>query len=337
MRVGEFLHDRAMSLLLHLFCMLALSIFLGLTGTGRGAIVIILMVWGIGLCLLNVAAYFRRRSQIHELQAIMDGLEKKYLFMECSPRPGSYVERKYFELCRRAGKSMIEAVSDAEEKQRDYREYIENWVHEIKVPITAIELICENNKSETSRKIRPQLALVEGHVERALYNARLDCIEKDYIIHETSLAEIVKRALSKHRFLLMQNNVRIDTEHLDKTVYTDSKWVEFMLGQLLSNAVKYKSASPVIVISGEEFEGRTRLVMKDNGMGIPAAELPRIFDKGFTGSNGRTLGGATGMGLYLCRKLAETLGAYLQASSKEAEYTEISLAFPRPLSYENER
>ncbi len=337
MKIGEFLHDRILSLLLQLFCMLALFAFLLLTGTGAGVVVIILIVWIIGLCMLTAANYFRQRNQLRELEAIMDGLEQQYLFMECSPRPKSYAGRKIFGLFRRAGKSMIEAVSDAEEKQRDYREYIENWVHEIKVPITAIELICENNKSETGRKIRSQLALIDSHVERALYYARLDCVEKDYIIRETSLAETVKRALSKHRLLLTQNNVRIETENLDKFVYTDSKWVEFMLGQLFSNAVKYKSTVPVIRICAEESDGKTRLTVRDNGIGIPASELPRIFEKSFTGSNGRALGGSTGMGLYLCRKLAEALGIFFEADSKENEYTGIAICFPEPLSYENER
>ncbi len=337
MKIGEFLYDRVMSLLLQLFCMLALFAFLLLTGTGLGVVCIILVVWVAGLCILTVAAYFRQRNQFRELEAIMDSLGQKYLFMECSPRPNSYAERKILGLYRRAGKSMIEAVSDAEEKQRNYREYIENWVHEIKVPITAVELICENNKSETSRKIRFQLALIEGHVERALYYARLDCLEKDFMIRETSLAQTVNRALSKCRLLLTQNNVKIEMENLSRFVYTDGKWVEFILGQLLSNAVKYRSASPVIHICAEESDGRTKLTVKDNGIGIPASELRRIFDKGFTGSNGRALGGSTGMGLYLCHKLAKTLGTYLEADSREDEYTAISICFPRPLSYENER
>ena len=136
---------------------------------------------------------------------------------------------------------------------------------------------------------------------------------------------------------MTQNNMRVETENLDKSVYTDGKWVEFMLGQFLSNAVKYRSASPVISICAEESDGRTRLTIKDNGIGIPISELRRIFEKGFTGSNGRTLGGSTGMGLYLCRKLAEVLGVHLEADSRENKYTAISICFPRPLSYENER
>lgn len=337
MKIREFLYDRVLSLLLHLFCMLSLSAFLLLTGTSLGVVCIILIVWILGLFVRTAIAYVRQRSQLRELESIMDHLDQKYLFMECSPKPGSYAERKLFRLFRRAGNSMIEAVSNAEEKQRDYREYIENWVHEIKVPITAVELICENNKSEASRKIRFQLALIEGHVERALYYARLDCLEKDYIIRKTYLSEIVETALSRCRFLLTQSNIRIEIEDLDKAVYTDGKWVEFILGQLLANAVKYRSAAPTILICADESEGKIKLTVKDNGIGIPASELRRIFDKGFTGSNGRRLGGSTGMGLYLCRRLAESLGASLEADSKEKEYTAISICFPRPLSYENER
>ncbi len=328
MKMSEFLHDRSMSLLFHILGMAALSIFLYSTGSSPGVITLILIVWTLELCVFTAITYLKRRSEIRELEAIMNCLPQKYLFMECAPKPKSCYQRHMFNILRRAGKSMIETVSETEAKWKDYREYVENWVHEIKVPITAAELICENNKSEVSRKIRFQLALIDSHVERSLYYARLDTLEKDFILREVNLEDIVTSTLSKHRFLLTQNDVRIETNALEISACTDSKWVEFIIGQILSNAIKYKSRNPVIHIYTERTAGQIQLCVQDNGIGIPGSELRRIFDKGFTGSNGRALGGSTGMGLYLCRKLAGELGARLEADSVQHEYTKISISFP---------
>lgn len=328
MRMSECLHDCILSLLFHILGMIALSIFLYSTGSSLGVIALVLIVWTLILCVFTAITYLKRRREVRELQAIMDSLHQKYLFMECAPKPKSCYQRHMFNILRRAGQSMIETVSDTEAKWKDYREYVENWVHEIKVPITAAELICENNKSDVSRKIRSQLVLIDSHVERSLYYARLDTLEKDFILREANLEDIVTRALSKYRYMLTQNDVRIETNTLAISVCTDCKWIEFIVGQILSNAIKYKSQNPVIHIYTEQTAGGIQLCVQDNGIGIPGSELRRIFDKGFTGSNGRVLGGSTGMGLYLCRKLAGELGVRLEADSVQHEYTKMSIIFP---------
>ena len=112
--------------------------------------------------------------------------------------------------------------------------------------------------------------------------------------------EIAAQAIENHRPLLVQSGVRIETYGLDCTVYTDEKWTVFILGQLLQNAARYRKAEPVISISVKALGKQTQLIVQDNGIGIPAHELPRVFDRGFTGSNGRSRGGSTGMGLVLC-------------------------------------
>lgn len=327
MKISEFLHDCIISILFNIVGMMALSLFLYSTGSSPGVIILILIVWMIGLCLFIAVTYLKRKNEICELQAIMSNLPQKYLISECAPKPKSCYQRYIFNILRIACKSMIETVSDTESKWKEYREYIENWVHEIKVPITAIELICENNKSDISRKIRSQLVLIDGHVERTLYYARMDTLEKDFLLREVSLESIVAKVLSKYRFLLTQNNVRADVDNLDINICIDSKWIEFIIGQLLSNAIKYKSGNPVIKIYTEQTADEIKLCVQDNGIGIPSSELRRIFDKGFTGKNGRALGGSTGMGLYLCKKLASELGVRLESDAKEHEYTKISVVF----------
>ncbi|MDE5952048.1 MAG: sensor histidine kinase, partial [Acetatifactor sp.] len=138
----------------------------------------------------------------------------------------------------------------------------------------------------------------------------------------------VSQAISHHRSLLISSGVRVETENLEHTVYTDSKWAVFILGQLLQNAARYHSDEPVVTLTSRILGQQVQLTVHDNGMGIPAHELPRIFDRGFTGSNGRSRGGSTGMGLYLCRKLTDCLEMDLQIASTEGAGTTATVTFP---------
>jgi signal transduction histidine kinase len=270
------------------------------------------------------------------MESVMDNLDEKYLFMECVKKPSGEYERKIFELTRRAGKSMIESVSDTRARQSEYREYIENWVHEIKAPITAARLACQNDKSALTRKLLVQLAQIEEHVERALYYARAESVEKDFIVRATPLSEIVADAVARHRVLLIENGMRVETSGLESIVYTDGKWAAFLLGQLLSNAARYKKEGVMdnyIRFEAEPDGNNIQLTVTDNGIGIPAADLPRVFERGFTGRNGRVRGNSTGMGLYVSKKLADFLQIAMEAESAENEFTRIRMAFPATVSH----
>ena len=165
-------------------------------------------------------------------------------------------------------------------------------------------------------------------MERALFYARAESPERDCVICQTGLSELVTQAVGNHRTLLIQSGVRVETEGLERSVYTDEKWAVFILGQLLQNAARYRSEDPVIIISVRLLGKQAQLTVSDNGIGIPAHELPRVFDRGFTGSNGRVRGGSTGMGLYLCKKLAGFLELGLDISSEEGKGTTVTLTFP---------
>lgn len=277
---------------------------------------------------VQVSDFLRQRAHLRELEAILDGLDRKYLFTECAPPPKGLYERRLFDLMRRAGRDMAGAVSDAQAVQREYREYVERWVHEVKAPITAARLICRELDGEKRRKLTAELARIEVHVERALFYARAENPEQDCLFRQVSLGEIAAQAVENHRSLMIQSGVRVETENLDCCVYTDEKWAVFILGQLLQNAARYRGNDPVITISAQPLGMRTKLTVRDNGIGIPAHELPRVFDRGFTGRNGRSRGGSTGMGLYLCKKLAGFLDLGLHIVSQEGEGTTVTLTFP---------
>lgn len=328
MTIREFLGDRLSGLFLHLASMAALTAFLLATGTATGVVTIILIVWVFGLAVMLTVIYLRTRAHINELESIMGALDQKQLFAECIPQPKCHYERWLFSLMRKSGKAMIKEVSDARRGQQEYREYIESWVHEIKAPITAAGLICRSVDAEARRKLLPELANIDGHVERALFYARAESVEKDFIIRQTKLSDIVTQAVERHRALLIQSGVRVEMDGLDYAVYTDSKWAVFMVGQLLQNAVRYGRENPVISLSAKALGQLTQLTVQDNGIGIPKHELQRIFDRGFTGSNGRARGGATGMGLYICQKLSRHMSVDIRAQSTEGEGTTVTMTFP---------
>jgi len=332
MTAREFILDRLGRMILRMTLLFVVAAFLLVTGTQTGIVTLLLIVFLLFFLLEQLSDFWRTKRRLNELYATMNELDQRYLFAECAPKPRNLLERKLFDLLRLSCKSMMEAVSDAQAAQREYREYIEQWVHEIKTPITASKLICQKIDSDTRRKLSKELAQIDAHVERALFYARAENPEKDFMIRKAELSTICEEAIQAHRTLLIQNRVRVETENLNEIVYTDGKWVAFMLGQLLQNAARYRGENPVITLSGKRLGRQVQLIVQDNGVGIPAHELPRVFDRGFTGSNGRSRGGSTGMGLYLCKRLADALEIGLQIQSTVGTGTCVTLAFPAEMN-----
>lgn len=328
MTFREFLSDRIGGIMLRLTGIGAAALFLAATGTQAGVIVILLLFFLLAGSAALTVDFLRQRSRIAELESIMEHLDQKYLFTECISPSGGVYERRLFELTRRASRAMMRAVSDAESAQREYRESIESWVHEIKTPLTAARLLCRHLDGNMRRKMDYELAQIESHIERALFYARTENPDRDYVIRQTDLSEIVFQAIENHRTLLIQSGVRIETQNLDYPIYTDKKWAVFILGQLLQNSARYRGADPLIAISAGPLGKQIQLTIQDNGIGVPAHELPRIFDRGFTGSNGRSRGGSTGMGLYLCKKLSGFLELDIHIASEKGAWTRATLTFP---------
>lgn len=338
MTFGEFLSDRMGKIILELLVMTLTSVILLTTGTQSGVVTLLMIFIFLIRITSLLVSFLICRSHLNELECIMSGLDRKYLFTECTPQPKALYERKLFALMRRSCKSMTESVSDAESARQEYREYVESWVHEIKSPITAAKLICHDTVPEIRCRLSQELARIEAHVERALFYARAENPERDFIIRECNLEEIVSTTIETYRTLLMQSNISIETDNLNHQIYTDEKWTCFILGQLMQNAARYQNEHTSVISISAKITGKNRLILdvSDNGIGIPAHELPRVFDRGFTGSNGRAKGGSTGMGLYLCRRLADFLGIDIQIASVEHEGTCVTLTFPtRDLNIEN--
>lgn len=329
MRFVEFLKDKILIILLNISSLFALDIFLLLVNNTLNTIIIISSIWATIFTIYLLTEYRKRNQFFKSINDTLDKLDKKYLIGELMNNSYRLDDRKYKEIIKRSNKSVIEKIHRLEDEQKDYKEYIESWVHEIKIPITVMDLICENNKNEVTRKIKTELTKVDNFVEIILYYARVENVYKDYIIKEINLNDVIYEAISKNKTYFIQNKmtINVDCKH---NVFSDKKWLVFIINQILINCTKYKKDGiGNIYINTEQVKDGVKLHIKDNGIGIKQDEIKRIFDKGFTGTNGRQNKKSTGMGLYLCKKLCLKLGIDIYAKSEINKYTDIILLFSK--------
>ena len=272
--------------------------------------------------------YFIKRNYYNDLNIKLNELKDKYLISELIDIP-DFCEGKILKgVIEEAGKSMLENVNVYKHLQDDYKEYIELWIHEIKIPISASKMIIENNKTSVTKSIDEELDKIENYTEQALYYARSNTAEKDYLIKKYNLKEIINQAILKNTNSFVNSKISLEMNDLDIEVYTDSKWSVFIVNQIIQNSIKYSSRK--ITIFKKELKENVVLYIKDDGLGISKGDLDRVFEKGFTGENGRIIGKkSTGIGLYLCKKLCDKLRIGLQISSKKGEGTEVRIIFPK--------
>lgn len=283
--------------------------------------------------LVSILFEFKKKKYFYDqLENNMDDLREKYLISAIIKNP-NFVEGKILvNTIQDMGSSMIENVNYYKNIQEDYKEYIELWIHEVKIPIAASKLIIENNKSDITKSIDEELDKVENYTEQALFYARSSAVEKDYVITKTNLKEIVNSAILKNKTALLNERVSLDLQNLKtEEVFTDSKWATFIVNQIIQNAIKYsKENEKKIEIYSKEKNDKVILYIKDNGIGIKKGEITRVFEKGFTGDNGRIIGKkSTGIGLYLCKKLCNKLGLGIELNSEKDIGTEVRIIFPK--------
>ena len=283
--------------------------------------------------LVSILFEFKKKKYFYDqLENNMDDLREKYLISAIIKNP-NFVEGKILvNTIQDMGSSMIENVNYYKNIQEDYKEYIELWIHEVKIPIAASKLIIENNKSDITKSIDEELDKVENYTEQALFYARSSAVEKDYVITKTNLKEIVNSAILKNKTALLNERVSLDLQNLkNEEVFTDSKWATFIVNQIIQNAIKYsKENEKKIEIYSKEKNDKVILYIKDNGIGIKKGEITRVFEKGFTGDNGRIIGKkSTGIGLYLCKKLCNKLGLGIELNSEKDIGTEVRIIFPK--------
>ena len=224
-------------------------------------------------------------------------------------------------------KEHIREMNAVQEKQKEHYDFIVSWFHEIKTPIAVLHLIQQTDIDANS--LREEIEKIENYVDQALYYAKLDSFNQDYSIGSCDMIGIVKDTVRDHSKTFISKKVRILLPSESMSVQSDSKWLKFIVNQLLTNSLKYTDSSGEILIGTNETPQEKQLIIRDNGIGITPQELPRIFNRGFTGETGRTYSKSTGMGLYLAQQLSNKLGHYITCTSEVSSYTEYIIHFPK--------
>ena len=327
-----FLKDKIFLTILLLFGIITIEIFLIPYPFGNFMRIYIptsiLSLYIIGI----IIEYFTKRSFYKNLLDTLKELDEKYLITEIIKTPNFTEGQLLKEALQKIDKSMIENVNKYKYIQEDYKDYIELWIHEIKIPIAASKMVIENNKNDVTKSIDEELGKVEEYIEQALFYARSNTVEKDYYIRKVSLKTIVNESIKKNKKALIQEKIIINIHNVDFEVSTDNKWIVFILSQIMQNSRKYRKQNEnlEIEIYAKQSIEKVCLYIKDNGIGIKKGEITRVFEKGFTGTNGRLSNKkSTGIGLYLCRKLCDKLGIAINLNSVQNEGTEIQLIFPK--------
>lgn len=269
--------------------------------------------------------------------------KKERAFLDFLNNPDEYHEETLLKAARHPQREHILLLGEVlREKQSacirlleqwsDYEEYVESWAHETKIPLSLLTLLLDNRREELPPAVAFKLDYARNRlqesVDQMLFYARLKSARKDYLFEYIHIRTYIEELLEDYGPLLEEKDFRIQFSLPDEEVYSDRRGLRFLLGQLISNSIKYCSRSPELCFQSAHRDNRYVLSVKDNGIGVHSCDLPYIFEKGFTGDSGEDRKKATGMGLYLVREIAKDLNLSLHVSSQWEEGFEIQISFP---------
>lgn len=333
MKLTDYIIDRLFSIVMFLVAVTFSMGLLWLMGLRYEFIIYIEIIFGFSFLAAFVWDYTRKKKYYCRFMALFDGLDDKTLLAELVEKPGFLDGKMLYQILRLSNKYMNDKLAEAGATNQEYREYIEMWVHEIKTPITSAHLIIENDKNISTIRIDDELNKIDHFVEQALFYARSTTLEKDFKIEKTTLKTLVQEALKSYSKQIIEAHGRPVFVNLDIPVFADRKWCVFIIGQIIANSVKYAKENLILTFEGSSFDNGCSLSISDNGIGITEADIPRIFDKGFTGENGRKFGKSTGIGLYLCRKLCRKMNMEISVTSSFENGTTVKITFPKENLY----
>lgn len=333
MNVKEYVEDISLPLLIQ--CLLAglMFLFMRAFSVDTELLVCILIIYGLGSCFIWGYEYHRKKGFYRMLFDHIDRLDQKNLLPETLEEASFYEGRMLLEILYRMGGSMTEQIRREREVTCDFKEFIELWVHEMKLPLSSMTLQLHNDGKVDEASLRE----ADEIVDQILYYTRSETPEKDFLIKEVSLRKLVSEIAQKYRKDLQAADISLEVNVLEETVLSDGKWLGFCLGQFLNNAIKYRKENAPdakICITAEKQNEEVVLSVYDNGIGIPAEDLMHVTKKSFTGVNGHRTKKSTGMGLYIVSNLCKKLGHRLEIESERGDYTRVSIAFSKDKNYE---
>ena len=315
-------------------------LYMYLIGARKQDMVYAAVLDAILLLITVLVGFFRYSSKV---KALSNALERPVEEQAQLPEATDDVEMLYHRLLENQSIARSESESSAAVRQSRMRDYYSMWVHQIKTPISAMKLLLEAEREELGQLIcddeqsqyllsdnmdsfEDELFRIEEYVSMALQYQRVSSTENDFVLEKVSVDGVIRDTIKKYAKIMIRRHIGINYSGTGQAVYTDEKWLAFMLEQILSNAIKYTPQGFVTIETAEE-KDRFFITIKDTGIGIKAEDLPRVFEKGYTGYNGHADKKATGIGLYLCRQMADKLGHTIRMESELGKGTKVWIGF----------
>ena len=317
-------------------------LYMYLIGARKQDVVYAAVLDAILLLITVLVGFFRYSSKV---KALSNALKRPVEEQAQLPEATDDVELLYHRLLENQSIARSESESSAAVRQSRMRDYYSMWVHQIKTPISAMKLLLEAERDELGQlmcdeeqqaaltelsgnmdSLEDELFRIEEYVSMALQYQRVSSTENDFVLEKVSVDDIIRDTIKKYAKIMIRRHIGINYSGTGQEVYTDGKWLAFILEQILSNAIKYTSQGVVTIETAEE-KDRFFITIKDTGIGIKAEDLPRVFEKGYTGYNGHADKKATGIGLYLCRQMADKLGHTIRMESELGKGTKVWIGF----------
>lgn len=317
-------------------------LYMYLIGARKQDVVYEAVLDAIMLLITVLVGFFRYSSKV---KALSNALKRPVEEQAQLPEATDDVEILYHRLLENQSIARSESESSAAVRQSRMRDYYSMWVHQIKTPISAMKLLLEAEREELGQlmceeeqqaafkelsdnldSFEDELFRIEEYVGMVLQYQRVSSTENDFVLEKISLDGVIRDTIKKYAKIMIRRHIGINYSGTKKQVYTDEKWLAFILEQILSNAIKYTPQGVVTIETAEE-KDRFFITIKDTGIGIKAEDLPRVFEKGYTGYNGHADKKATGIGLYLCRQMADKLGHIIRMESELGKGTKVWIGF----------
>ena len=315
-------------------------LYMYLIGARKQDVVYAAVLDAILLLITVLVGFFRYSSKV---KALSNALKRPVEEQAQLPEATDDMEILYHRLLENQSIARSESESSAAVRQSRMRDYYSMWVHQIKTPISAMKLLLEAERDELGQlmcdeeqsqyllsdnldSLEDELFRIEEYVSMALQYQRVSSTENDFVLEKVSVDDIIRDTIKKYAKVMIRRHIGINYSGTGQEVYTDGKWLGFILEQILSNAIKYTPRGFVTIETAEE-KDRFFITIKDTGIGIKAEDLPRVFEKGYTGYNGHADKKATGIGLYLCRQMADKLGHTIRMESELGKGTKVWIGF----------
>ncbi|WP_291653023.1 sensor histidine kinase [Clostridium sp.] len=331
----RFMKEKSINIIFSIALLLVINIYLISINSfnGRTSDLIYLDFIMITIYLIWLATtYFNWKKKYYDLYKSI--LNENDISLE-DVKENSLEEEIIFKLIDNKDRKYDFKTKEYEEKLRDMEEYISKWVHEIKLPITALNIISEDIEDyDVASSIKNETEKINFLVNSVIYGSRATVASEDIFIKEENLGNVVKKSIRNNSFFLIKNKIEVVTSNLNYNIYSDGKWIIYVIDQLINNAIKYSKENGKIEFYAEDNREYIKLCIKDNGIGIEKEDIDRIFNKGFTGSNGRNkVYKSTGMGLYFTKKVLNKLEHEISVESNKGEYTLFNIYFYKISDY----